>query len=656
MQDYRADIDGLRALAVSSVVLFHAAPLMVPAGFVGVDIFFVISGYLIGGIIYTGVLDKSFSFGSFYARRSRRILPALIAVVLASLVAGYFLLDALAYKKLGSQSLAALIGVSNIYFWRTQSYFAPDAEHEPMTMTWSLGVEEQFYVCFPFIMIAILRLPLKWRLVSMAGLVAASFALSIYTLRISPTSAFYLLPQRAWELAIGVLLAILHAEKLIPVLRREISESLSLVGLGLILASFFLFDAETPFPGWMVLMPVVGTALLIQTRESLINRFALSFRPIVFIGLVSYSWYLWHWPLMAYIRVVSDEGQVGGALLQAIPVSFILAVLSWRFIEQPFRNRTLPTVSILMRYAAALLVMLSLPTLVHMKEGIPDRLPEQVVVANQIAEQGLSRRDCLAMFTDSHPNEDEACQPEGSRIAVLGDSHAAAASVSLSLHAKAQGTVLTHYTKAACTPLLGMAREDPERPEHAYRCGAFMESAMEMILTDAEIDTVYIIAAWPANANDPWHYRQFSDGKLGKAVNNMHAMQVGLSGAVDHLEAGGKQVILVKDVPHFEFDPMKRVISNAMPLRKALRDGLGAGLDMEETHAGIEHRKKEYDQSREIVEEIAETRPDVGIVDMQEHLCDGQECQYSKDGMPLYVDPHHLSDVGADHIDWEAIN
>ena len=313
MREYRADIDGLRAIAVSSVVLYHAAPYLVPAGFVGVDIFFVISGYLIGGIVYSGVSERSFSFANFYARRARRILPALIAVVLTSLIAGYFLLDAGAFKRLGSQSVSALVGASNIYFWQKQSYFDPGAEYEPMTMTWSLGVEEQFYICFPFIMFAILRLAKKWRVPILIGIAVLSFGLSIHTLSRSPEAAFYLLPPRAWELAAGVILAILHAEGTLPAPRRSIANVIAVLGLGMIGASIFLFDASTPFPGWMALLPVLGTFLAIHARNSLINQKVLSLRPVVLVGLVSYSWYLWHWPLIARRRDCgAGRGPPGG--------------------------------------------------------------------------------------------------------------------------------------------------------------------------------------------------------------------------------------------------------------------------------------------------------------------------------------------------------
>ena len=652
MKAYRADIDGLRAIAVSAVVLYHAAPQLVPAGFVGVDIFFVISGFLIGGIVYSGAVGRTFSFASFYARRARRILPALLAVVLVSLIAGYFLLDAAAFKRLGAQSVAALVGASNIYFWQKQSYFAPAVEYEPMTMTWSLGVEEQFYLFFPFIVFAMLRLTRKWRVPLLAGIAVASFALSIHTLATSPTAAFYLLPQRAWELAAGVILAVLHAEGL-PALRRLSANLAAGLGLALIAGSMFLFDASTPFPGWMALMPVFGTVLLIQAEASVFNRTILSSRPFVFVGLISYSWYLWHWPLMAYVRVVADDGLVQSGLLKAVVISFVFAVLSWRFIEQPFRNRKLPNAPVLLRYGAVLAAVLMVPLGVRVADGLPGRLPPAVIQAQQVQDDAFhGHGNCLATPQETTFRTDPFCLPESSRIAVFGDSHAEAASVGVTAFAQEQGDSVAHFTKASCPPFLGVAPGYARTAPEALACGRFQEAAARRIVSDPSINTVYLVGFWPAAADPDSRYWRYRDGRIGEGVTPRDAVRLGLSGMADYLTSQGKKVIVVNDVPIFRFDPMRHILSDGMPVRAWLRDVLGAGYQMKDGQLPLRHHIKAFDPIREIVADIARSRPDVGLVDIREQMCDREKCRYVVDGDPLYIDAHHLSPVGARLIDW----
>ena len=654
MLKYRADIDGLRAIAVSSVVIYHAMPALLPSGYVGVDIFFAISGFLIGGIIYSGVTDRDFSYTSFYARRARRILPALMAVVMATLLIGFFYLDSYTYSQLSAQSISALGGFSNIYFWAKTNYFDVAAAYKPLLMTWSLGVEEQFYVIFPVLMLLTVRFGSIWRIGLVAVIIVASFAYSLVTTHSSPIQAFYLLPSRAWELGVGVLAAMLMQEKWLKAPSGLLAELLAVTGLAMLVASVVIFDHDTPFPGWAATLPVFGTLLLILTGKSFINTRLLSLKPVVFVGLISYSWYLWHWPLMAYVRNASDRGDPGHALLVMAVLSFFVAILSWRFIEQPFRNRQLPNLKVLARYAGVLAISMLIPLIVRLDRGMPDR--HSVALAKAIAATDEGRGMCLKDYGVSEPDvPGTACYPEHSRFALIGDSHAAAAAPGLVKLAAQQGTTLAQFNKSACTPLLGYANfwsfDKGSKFDFARRCGQYMDNAARMIADDPEIETVYIVAYWPEEAGRD-DYLVYADGELGVPAERVEAVREGLGNLVDRLRDAGKTVILAGDVPPMRFDPMRRAISDGFPLRRYVRDIFGLGFRVRDERVELAAIRQGNEEVGEIVRAIAEARPDVGYVDIRSQLCNADGCRIVSDGTPLFFDHHHLTGAGARYLDW----
>ena len=296
---YRADVDGMRALAVVLVVLNHVG-LGFAGGYVGVDVFFVISGYLITGIVWRELLAGSFSFGGFYERRARRILPAFGVTALVTLAAGWYLLLPYEYKLLGRSVVAASLGFSNIIFWGESGYFDMAAAEKPFLHTWSLGVEEQFYLVLPGLMFVLFRLGLgRWLPGVFVGLFMASLGLSVWLLESQPGFTFYWLPTRAWELLAGSLLALAPMWRVEKRIWREI---LAVLGLGLIVGPALFYGKETAFPGMAAMAPVLGAVLLIgggSAGGSLV-RAMLEWRPVVFVGVISYSLYLVHWPMMAF--------------------------------------------------------------------------------------------------------------------------------------------------------------------------------------------------------------------------------------------------------------------------------------------------------------------------------------------------------------------
>ena len=341
MTAYRPEIDGLRALAVVPVILFHAGFASFAGGYVGVDVFFVISGYLIASIIVEEMRGGRFSFVTFFERRARRIIPALYAVLLVTLPLGWLFMLPDNYENLG-QSVFATVGVSNnVLLWLTSGYWDLSNEFKPLLHTWSLGVEEQFYFVFPLVMLALVPRGTRTMMWVFAISAVLSLLLAQWFMMSKPVAAFFLLPMRAWELLLGAMFAVTRTPG-VPhqVSRGPLASVLAWIGLALILAPVFLYDSRTPFPGVAALPPTVGTLLVIMFASSsnAVGRL-LSLRWIVAIGLVSYSAYLWHQPLFAFIRLLSAEHPAAWVWAAAIAATGVLAFLSWRFIEQPFRSR-----------------------------------------------------------------------------------------------------------------------------------------------------------------------------------------------------------------------------------------------------------------------------------------------------------------------------
>lgn len=336
---YRRDIDGLRAIAVMAVVAFHAFPNWLRGGFIGVDVFFVISGYLISGIVANGLEQGTFSFSDFYQRRVKRIFPALFLVLAACLAVGWCALMSDEYKVLGKHIAGGSVFVSNFILQKEASYFGAAAESKQLLHLWSLAVEEQFYLVWPLVLwIAFKR---KWNLLLVSVLAAcASFYLNIRQSGIDLTADFYSPQTRFWELMFGSALAC--AARRMPMLPKEgaamLSNVLSLAGLAMLAGGFWLLDKEAGFPGMWALVPVLGAVLVICAGpDAWGNRVVLSSRALVWIGLISFPLYLWHWPLLSFLRTVLSETPSVQLRLAAVLLSLALAWLTYRFVEVPVR-------------------------------------------------------------------------------------------------------------------------------------------------------------------------------------------------------------------------------------------------------------------------------------------------------------------------------
>lgn len=385
--DYRKEIDGLRALAVLPVIFFHAGFNAFSGGFVGVDVFFVISGYLITSIILAEHQEGSYSLVNFYERRARRILPALFVVMAACLPVAWFWLLPEDMKNFSESLVATSFFSSNILFWKTSNYFSSSAELKPLLHTWSLAVEEQYYLFFP------LFLALTWRWgsrvlsVVLAVAAVASLYLAHTQVPVDPSRAFYLLPTRCWELFIGALVGIHLSGQRPPAYRGWLAESGAVLGLAMLVASILLFDKHTPSPSLYVLIPTLGTALIIlfATDRTMVGRLVGN-RVFVFIGLLSYSAYLWHQPLFAFARQRSVGVEPGHEIFAVLSLaSLLLAYVSWKFVEAPFRNRRrFGRQQIFLFAAIGSAVFVTVGLLGHFNKGYPARMPSSFAALKDI--------------------------------------------------------------------------------------------------------------------------------------------------------------------------------------------------------------------------------------------------------------------------------
>lgn len=365
---YRREIDGLRTIAVLPVLFSHAGFAFFQGGFLGVDVFFVISGYLITGIIHDEIANGTFSFRRFYERRIRRILPALYVVMVASLVAGWFLMSADAYQNLGQSLFATTAFSNNILLTRTSGYWDMESSFKPLLHTWSLGVEEQYYFIVPVVILAISRYFRDRAALSMALIGAASFLACLYLYQRFPAANFYLLPTRAWELAVGGWAATIR-------LPERNSAALSGFGFVLVIATMVLLPEGYPTPSQITVLPVAGTVLvLMYCRSSGPVYRLLTSSPFVAVGLISYSMYLWHQPLFAFLRIASSETPPLWQFGVMIVLTIILATLSWKYIEAPFRDRSrLSFRAALWIVAPASVLLLAAGLLLHLSGGLPQR-------------------------------------------------------------------------------------------------------------------------------------------------------------------------------------------------------------------------------------------------------------------------------------------
>ncbi|SEJ76957.1 Peptidoglycan/LPS O-acetylase OafA/YrhL, contains acyltransferase and SGNH-hydrolase domains [Sphingobium sp. AP50] len=604
---YRRDIDGLRALAILPVLLFHAHVPGFSGGYVGVDIFFVISGYLITGIIAREVDERRFSLARFYERRFRRIMPALALMILIVLAAAAFLYLPGDLEGVPRSALAATLFASNLWFFTDTGYFSGGADVKPLLHTWSLAVEEQYYIGFPILLMLLARFAPHWRKVAVAGIAAGSLVLAIAMQRDTSGFTFYLLPTRAWELFAGALLALGAVPQIRP---RWLRELIAWGGALAIACSVALYDRNTLFPGLTALPPVLGAAALIHAAPGTSMARLLSLPPLVGIGLISYSLYLWHWPLIVFTEYATDVPLSGATRILVIGAALAAAILSWRFVERPFRDsRRLPARAIFRFTGAAMALLCILSLALMAMGGWPARFAPQVLA------QMAGQTDFAPTRKQCHDNFMRGATPciLGADVrpdAMLwGDSHGVELAYALSVRARTQGRSLIERTTSSCPPVLGYEAKDP-------RCAAANRAAFDAIRADPGIRRVYLAAFW---ANGDFDRPDFV---------------AQLDSTIAALRAQGRQVVLIGPVPPQPFDVPRHLAHLAQAGRMDQAQGVARAFVEQRTT----HLRAAFARWR---------RLGVPLIDTLAALCDTQHCAIERNGKPLYFDSHHLSVAGA---------
>ncbi len=645
---YRADIDGIRGLAILSVVLYHAGVSWLTGGFSGVDVFFVLSGYLIGGHIFAELSGDTFSFARFYQRRAKRILPAFYVVLTAVLLLGLLLLSPLELKELSTSSIAAVFSASNIHFLRYSDYFQQSSELNPLLMTWSLAVEEQFYLVVPLLMVAVAKLRSRLILPTILAVCAISFVFAWHQVHTAPGHAFYLLPSRAWELGVGVALGVAEITRKGPLIPQRFTTVTSFCGFAAMVVPLFLLNSSTPFPGPSAASSVFGTALVLSTPSSWINRRLFSEPRLVFVGRISYSWYLWHWPLLSLLRVASGGPLPWVARVTAVVLSFVLALASYAWIEQVFRRSKSAPRPLLIRYGVLSLALALILTTVWKSDGLPRRFP-----ALQ-HEQAEAQPECLVPYGKNRPDLSQQCTPaidQRPSIALWGDSHSSALAPAMRSHASAHDLRFVEFSKSSCLPLSGVAKYVASHPLVVQECVDFNRVVLKTILDDRTIQTVFLAGRWAdpfvTGNHAPLLRTSLSYADGGQtAVDEARVLSAGLAAPISLLQAAGRRVILIEDVPNFDFDPLSRMRSEQIPLRSVLARWLSNGRYT----PGMAHASflDATDQSDVVLQQVQKRFPATSLLDLRPMLCDGQGlCAYKHGGHLLYSDGQHLTSDGA---------
>jgi peptidoglycan/LPS O-acetylase OafA/YrhL len=638
---HRPEIDGLRSIAVVPVLIVHAGFSWLPGGFLGVDIFFVISGYLIAGILRRDILADNFSLLQFYERRARRILPALFIMLLATAVAAPFLMLSLEFKGFGQSLFAVSLFISNMLFARQDGYFDPLSDYKPLIHTWSLGVEEQFYVLFPILLFILLRQRRMNPVSVLLGLSAVSLIFAEYGLRKFANADFFLLPSRAWELLFGAILALIEIDYSRCHERRPVVfQALSALGSAAILAAYFGLVRNLPSPGVGSSLVVVGTALILTcAAPGTLAHSILTYPLLRTVGLISYSAYLWHQPLFVFARLywVQISAWQWWAL---ITLAMALAGLSWRYVENPFRDRQRVGGRTIFALAGAGTLLFAVIGLsIQSLNGAPQRFggPARLIDDGERDRSPL-RDTCGNTMPASFGNFCVFGKPDAPIVAVLGDSHGKELFWRAATQLGNRPYALQPFLWNACLPFSSIETESHDG------CNDFHRAMYRYIMDNSRIKTIVIAANWPQYFNCirscPIPRPEKGSAKRG-IVERLRGMSAAMAAEIDHYRAVGKEVVLIYpvpempwNVPHYMYSRWLRGlqfrdIGESRAIHDARSDAAVRFLDSQAKKAGI------------------------AVVDPADLLCTGNKgtfCRAEQSGRPLYFDGGHLNGFGIDGI------
>ncbi len=611
---YRPDIDGLRAIAVLLVIFFHAGFPFVTGGYIGVDVFFVLSGFLITLTIDKEMSENTFSFKQFYLRRIRRIIPVLVFIMLVTTIPAYLFLFADNFESYGRTLIQTMLSTNNFYLWINQGeYFAENADLIPFLHTWSLSVEEQFYFLWPISLLFLhKKLTLQNRLIFVFLFLIFGIILSVYLTDTNPNMAYFLLPARIFELAIGGCLAMFWDK--LPEFSKGKNHLISIVGLFLILVPAYLLDKSSIFPGMNAFWPCLGTAMLIFTGKNvdtkgIINTF-LQNKFLVLIGLLSYSLYLWHWPLFIFIKYLGINLE-GVVRIVSLIIIFGLSYFSWRCIEQPFRINFKYDFKKTMLYGflPSLLLIAGIYGIIDAKDGFPERFPELSEFNPKTNFANKVRSECYYTYKVGNCKE---CflgiEKDTLDGLFIGDSFANHSVAFLDVLAKDAGLYI-HDSTAPANPLLNTLNDDGSPffpPEYAQRRLEYAK----------KFKTIYIAANWELVTNP-------------KSKNHQSIVNT-----IENLVKLDKKIVLLDCLR-----PMSE-----MNLHKAKLLKTGKSVFFSETDFSIQCTPRPYDY---IVYEIKRKFPSVLIIDLNDVMCKDGKCEITINNNIVYKDISHLNISGA---------
>lgn len=624
---YRPEIDGLRTVAVMPVIFFHAGLDLFSGGFVGVDVFFVISGYLITSILIDDLQKGTFSIARFYERRARRILPALFLVILCCAPFAWAWMLPSQMEDFGRSVIAVVFFASNILFWQDIDYFAPAAEDNPLLHTWSLAVEEQFYIFFPILLLWLWRFGRNPAFYVVLGICIASLFLAELGSRTAPGATFYLLPTRAWELGAGSLCAFVLNR------RGPLSNGyLAAAGLVGVLLAATLYDKTTPFPSLYALLPVVGTALIIlYAGPSTVVGKLLSLRGMVAIGLISYSAYLWHQPLFAFARIRSLTTPSEPLMIALSLLALGLAYFSWRFVEAPFRRKSgmwLPARRQV--FAASLLASLALCIaggIVVSRDGAVLRTDAEDMrgLDDRIAINPGLDADCTANFTLS-----AKCRTsDAPEILLWGDSFAM--HLAQGLLASDPDMKLQQHTKSQCAPILDIALNLPTAgygEQWARRCMEFNDQVLEWLETNDSVTHVVLSSPFRIIT-----YELFDPSGNILSPSTQHVLDA-LLRTIARIRETGAEVVIFSPTPSSGYDTGACAIrSDRFKLDEAICDFL-----------------PDDEVDKKVAALLEQVSKDVRIVNLTDMICGSGTCDVIEDGNFIFRDWYHLSKEGSAYL------
>ncbi len=652
--EYRREIDGLRALAVLPVILFHAGFVPFSGGFVGVDVFFVISGYLITTIILEQLGQGSFSLAGFYERRARRILPALYFVMLCTLPFAWFTMVPVELIEYSKSLIAVPLFVSNVVFWLDAGYFQTASELKPLLHTWSLSVEEQYYVLFPLFMLLAWQWRRKWLgamllVVALTSVVAAQWAAHA-----RPSFAFYMLPTRGFEILIGALIALFLYKKYSVFekyrthpIYRPTSESASLVGLALILYAIFAFNKSTPSPSFHTLIPTLGTGLVIvfANQNNMVGKL-LGWKLLVGVGLISYSAYLWHQPLLVFARLLSIGVPSTATLLALCVLSLVAGLLSWHYVEKPFKHKNRVSRANVFKWSLIFAGVFILIGMIGVRnQGFPGRIAIPTDVKNAITAHEI-RKECDLNYNWMGTNIDfcnlgDAAEKNIS-IAIFGDSHSNAILPVFDALGKELSQKYTHIGVGGCPPLLGV---DVARGHYAPGvCKNLAQREYDFVKSNG-IKKVFLVGRWSLYTDgDKYGHGIFyltsdKNSRVDQAASRINFAE-SLKTTVEKYQELGARVFLIAQVP-------QQNVSGASLYTKLYWRNITDKLKVVKSASvpTSEHRSLQA-FNRSVIQSV-QKETGFTFVDFDDLFCDDAKCYVGDDVRSKYLDENHLSIPGA---------